>query len=49
LYADKTSNDIQRETILIKQIVDLMEERSITLFPPAGSGIPGKLFKRLIN
>ncbi|CAF3438747.1 unnamed protein product [Rotaria sp. Silwood1] len=38
---NKTSNDIERETTLLEQLVRLAEERNFAEFPPPGSGIPG--------
>jgi hypothetical protein len=30
--------------MLLEKLARLAEERNIAMFPPAGSGIPGKLF-----
>ncbi|CAF1281060.1 unnamed protein product [Rotaria sordida] len=38
---NKTSNDLERETALLEQLVRLAEERNFAEFPPPGSGIPG--------
>ncbi|CAF3355314.1 unnamed protein product [Rotaria socialis] len=38
---NKTSNDLERETTLLEQLVRLAEERNFAEFPPPGSGIPG--------
>ena len=46
---DKTSEDSHREKILLNQLLRLTEEQNIAMFPPTGSGIPGKRFTTAIH